>query len=186
MTNYERKSELTTNLTNTSLSALTNETYKGHRMPMRLWDEIAPGLWQGGTDSTDTVRTQRFGSGAFITPEDFDVVVTMYSSAQPVDWWVKEIRFGIYDGDMTDFDIEDLRDIVLVAHSNWKRGKRVLVRCQAGLNRSGIVTALVLIREGYSAEEAIQLVKDNRGSAALTNEHFNEWLLSIDPQDWRK
>lgn len=172
-------------MTNTSLSALSNETYKGHRMPMRLWDEITPGLWQGGTDSADTIYERRYGIGSFITEEDFDLVVTMYSSAQPVPSWVKEIRFGIYDGDMSDFDIEDLRDLVYVAHSNWKRGKRVLVRCQAGLNRSGIVTALVLIRDGLSAEEAIELVKQNRGSAALTNEHFNQWLLSIDPQDWR-
>ena len=171
--------------TNTSLSALTTETYKGHRLPMRLWDEVAPGLWQGGTDSADTIHEKRYGARAFITDEDFDLVVTMYASAQPVDGWVKEIRFGIYDSDMTDFDVEDLRDLVVVAHSNWKRGKRVLVRCQAGLNRSGIVTALVLIRDGLSAEEAIALVKDNRGSAALTNDHFNEWLLSIDPQEWR-
>ncbi len=177
---------MTETLPNTSLSALTYETYKGHRMPMRLWDEIAPGLWQGGTDSNDTLRTRRFSDGAFISQSEFDLVVTMYSAAQPVESWVKEVRFGIYDSDMTDFDIEDLRDIVLVAHSNWKRGKRVLVRCQAGLNRSGIVTALVLIREGYSAQEAIDLVKEKRGSAALTNDFFNEWLLSIDPQEWRK
>ena len=66
------------------------------------------------------------------------------------------------------------------AHKDWKSGKRVLIRCQAGLNRSGLVTALVLIKDGYSAKDAIALMRDKRSKDVLMNPLFEEWLLSKD------
>jgi protein-tyrosine phosphatase len=109
----------------------------------------------------------------------------MYASANPVDWFVHEMRFGFYDHDMSDFDTESLRDIVTITHRQWKTGKRVLVRCQAGLNRSGLVMALILIREGHTADEAIHLIRSQRGQAALCNRTFERWLRSTDMEMWR-
>jgi hypothetical protein len=149
--------------------------------PSELWSEVLPGLWQGGTDDYDVVR---FG-GNGIGPEHFDFVATMYASANPVDWFVREMRFGFYDHDMSDFNPEDLRDIVTISHRQWKSGNRVLIRCQAGLNRSGLVMALVLIREGYTPAEAIHLIRSQRGQAALCNSTFEKWLLSVDVEQWR-
>jgi protein-tyrosine phosphatase len=102
-----------------------------------------------------------------------------------VDWFVREMRFGFYDHDMSDFNPEDLRDIVTISHRQWKSGNRVLIRCQAGLNRSGLVMALVLIREGYTPAEAIHLIRSQRGQAALCNSTFERWLLSVDVEQWR-
>lgn len=151
--------------------------------PEQLWSEILPGLWQGGTDDYDVIHygTGKLGVGA----EDFDFVATMYASANPVDWFVREMRFGFYDHDMSDFNTEDLRDIVTISHRQWKAGKRVLVRCQAGLNRSGLVMALVLIREGYTPAEAIHLIRSQRGQAALCNSTFEKWLLATNAEEWR-
>lgn len=59
------------------------------------------------------------------------------------------------------------------------------MRCQAGLNRSGLVMALVLIREGYTADEAIALIRLRRGSAALCNHQFVAWLRQVDVEAWR-
>ena len=97
------------------------------------------------------------------------------------------MRFGFDDGDMTDFSPErDLAFLVREAHRDWKEGKRVLIRCQAGWNRSGLVTALVLIRDGYSPEEAIDLIRANRCSHALSNSIFERWLLeAADVNFWR-
>ena len=90
---------------------------------------------------------------------------------------------------MSDFDPTiDLLDIVKMAHSDWKNGKKVLIRCQAGLNRSGIVMALVLIRDGYSPAEAITLMREKRSPAVLCNQQFTRWLLGLDDEQlaiWR-
>ena len=161
------------------------------QMPTHLWSEMLPNLWQGGT-ANKFANDQWFDhiDATCISKETFDSVYTLYADAESVDWFVKEIRFGYYDHNMSDFDPKrDLLDIVKMAHSDWKSGKRVLVRCQAGLNRSGLVMALVLIREGYSPAEAITLMREKRSHAVLCNAHFTRWLLNLSVGDlavWRK
>jgi len=152
-----------------------------------LWSEIIPGLWVGGTDDNDVLGDiVAFGSKkAFVTKEHFDSVVTMYQFANPVDWLVKEYRYCIYDADIEHVDLSALFDAVKFAHEEWKRGKKTLVRCQAGLNRSGLVTALVLIREGHSPHEAIELIRSKRHSMALFNRRFVDFLNQIDLDLWR-
>lgn len=148
-----------------------------------LWSEILPGLWQGGTADED-VKRQLIKPQ--ITTRDFDTVVTMYAHANPVDWFVREIRYGVWDSDMADFDPEELFDIVDIAHRDWKRGKRVMVRCQAGWNRSGLVTALILIRDGWDPKDAITLIRQKRSPHALCNREFVRYLTkSVNPADWR-
>lgn len=145
-----------------------------------LWSEVLPNLWQGGTDDFDTVNDARaHNEGAFITKSDFDTVITAYAWAQPADWLVKEFRYSFYDGDMKDIDFKQIYQAVRIAHEDWKAGKKVLIRCQAGWNRSGLIMALVLIKEGYSAQEAIDLIRKQRSPHALCNARFVAWLLSL-------
>jgi protein-tyrosine phosphatase len=92
---------------------------------------------------------------------------------------VKEVRYPFYDGNMADINLVELYDIVRMAHTDWKAGKKVLIRCQAGLNRSGLIMALVLIREGYKAKDAIALMREKRGISVLCNRTFEKWLLSL-------
>ncbi len=154
--------------------------------PRALWSEILPGLWQGGTDDYDVIAVAGHCPNR-VTSTHFDSVYTLYARANAASWNVKEVRFGFADGDMTDFDPEaDLYFAVREAHADWKAGKRVLVRCQAGLNRSGLVMALVLIREGYTPEQAVELIRQNRGDIALCNDTFVCWLtLRADVDFWR-
>ena len=169
-----------------SINALSREELERPRhavMPRDLWTETVPNLWQGGT--LDEWASDEWYSGGKvllnkITTKDFDSVYTLYASAEPVDWFVKEVRLGFYDSAMGDFNPEtELEDVVKMAHKDWKSGKRVLIRCQAGLNRSGIVMALVLIREGYSPEEAITVMREKRSEAVLCNKHFVDYLLGL-------
>lgn len=51
-------------------------------------------------------------------------------------------------------------------------GHRVLVTCNMGLNRSGVVTAMTLRRLGMSPDQAIGLVRRARGQRALSNPQF--------------
>jgi hypothetical protein len=150
-----------------------------------LWSEVLPGLWQGGTGEGEDISYGELDMGQQITKKDFDTVVTLYASALPPYWFVKEIRLGIYDSDMEDFEPEQLFDLVRVAHAEWKQGQRVLIRCQAGWNRSGLVTALVMMREGYTAQDAIAIIRENRSAYALCNVDFEKFLLQEDAEKWR-
>lgn len=164
------------------LSIYQRPDYGQRFMREPLWSEVVDGLWQGGTADHDTDAQLR---KPMITKTDFDTVVTLYAFANPVDWFVRELRYGVWDSDMRDFKPEDLFDIVRLAHSDWKKGKKVLIRCQAGWNRSGLITALVLIREGMSAQNAIDLIRAKRSPHALCNSKFVEFLLQQDPKVWQ-
>jgi len=43
-----------------------------------------------------------------------------------------------------------------------RRGRRVLVSCAAGINRSALIVAMVLMMNGTSAQEAIQRIRQKR------------------------
>jgi protein tyrosine phosphatase len=154
----------------------------GRRYYDPLWSEVVSGLWQGGTDDLDVDRQLKV---PMITTKNFDTVITMYADANPVDWFVKEFRYGVWDSDINKMDTTELFDIVRLAHADWKRGKRVLIRCQAGWNRSGLITALVLIREGMGAREAIDLIRKTRSEWALCNKSFEKFLIEQDPKVWQ-
>lgn len=167
------------------LDSLERPDY-GYKEEETLWSEVLPRLWQGGTGGGEDLEYVKYlDNRQQVTHRDFDTVITLYASAMPADWFVKEIRFGIYDADMSDFSPGQLFDLVRVAHEDWKRGKRVLIRCQAGWNRSGLVMALVLMRDGYTAGEAIDLIREKRSPHALCNEDFEIFLLAESPQKWQ-
>ena len=152
-------------------------------------DEILPGLWQGGTEDDDVIGGPT-PSGHYSRSHPFDLVVTLFADAQPVPWEVEELRFGFPDSSLTPRAIERAIALSAHAHSRWQSGARVLVRCQAGVNRSGLVMALTLMRHGLSAVDAIGRIREGRGPAALSNRHFVRWLVeeahrhvSVDPSD---
>ena len=162
----------TTHLSTEELEALARPDYgfSGET----LWSEIFPGLWMGGTADEDTIREGH--DSPAITPAHFDTVVTLYAWAGPVDWYVKEVRLGFFDHSEVDLDEHDLAQAVRVAYRDWKRGRRVLIRCQAGWNRSGLITALVLLLDGTSPDDAIDLLRERRSPHALCNGDFVDWL----------
>lgn len=142
--------------------------------------EILPGLWQGGTEDHDVVGTPR-PDGHYRRDYPFDLVVTLYADAHPVPWHVEELRFGFYDAGLAPESAERAIALARYAHSRWQQGARVLIRCQAGVNRSGLVTALTLMLDGHSAADAIALMRERRSPAVLTNADFVRWLVSEAP-----
>jgi protein-tyrosine phosphatase len=137
---------------------------------------IAPNLFQGGTDDLDVIHLAQTNNRPR-TDLPFDAIVTMYAWARPADWNIQEFRYGVPDASITDIDLDRLRQAVEFGYDRWKQGDRVLVRCQAGLNRSGLVLALILIRDGLEPAEAINRIRESRGPDALFNENFHAWLL---------
>lgn len=154
-----------------------------------LWSEIVPGLWVGGTHDNDTVDVPRNRvisrqfdvEDAEIGPSDFDAVVTLYAWARPVDWHVEELRTGVMDSPRPTADeIEMVVEAAAWAKRRLDRGKKVLIRCQAGLNRSSLVAALVLMDTGLSAAEAITLIRAKRSPEALFNTGFVRLLSQLE------
>lgn len=138
--------------------------------------QIVPGLYQGGTEDDDVLSVPRHElrrRGSY----PFDTVVTLYASAQPAPWGVEELRFGFFDASLQGGDVRAVLRAARFAYQRWASGADVLIRCQAGMNRSGLVTALVLIRAGLTPGQAISLIRHQRGQTCLFNQHFVTWLL---------
>ena len=142
----------------------------------QLYSMIAPNLFQGGTDDLDVIHLAQTNNRPR-TDLPFHAIVTMYAWARPADWKVQEFRYGVPDASITDIDLDRLRQAVDFGYDRWKQGDRVLVRCQAGLNRSGLVLALILIKDGLTPTQAISRIRDNRGEDALFNRDFYNWLM---------
>ena len=145
--------------------------------PISLYSEILTNLFMGGTDDEDVIHIP---ARIYNRREDlpFDSMVTMYAWARPADWNVQEFRYGVPDASIKDIDLNRLRQAVEFGYDRWKQGDRLLVRCQAGLNRSGLVMALILIKDGFTPYQAIDLIRQRRTDIALFNENFANWLLT--------
>ena len=142
-----------------------------------LYSEIVPGLWQGGTDDYDTVnRASKLPIMSHRS--EFNAVVTLEASTNPMGWLVKELRYGFPDGPIDAEIYEEIERIADWAFVEWKASGKTLIRCQAGLNRSGLLIALVLHRDRIPMEKIINLIREKRGEYALSNQHFVNYLLN--------
>lgn len=137
--------------------------------------EVVPGLWQGGTDFDHPHGVALGASEEF----DYDLVVTLFDGAPDAPPQVEEVRYAIEDAELDASDLHQLLAIARHAHRRWAEGGKVLVRCQAGVNRSGMVTALILMESGVPAAAAIATVREARGPMVLSNYSFEQALLGL-------
>ena len=131
----------------------------------------------GGTDDADVINLPA-SRNLVRTDLPFDAIVTMYAWAMPADWKIQEFRYGVPDASIAHIDLARLKQVVEFGYNRWLSGDRVLIRCQAGLNRSGLVTALILMSTGLDAETAIEEIRKKRAEIALFNTEYVTWLLN--------
>lgn len=146
-------------------------------MPVDLHSEIVPALWMGGTADEDWIHYPA-PREELSEPAPYDAVVTLFAWAQPMTWGVEELRYGFGDCELDGANLPRILKAARWAHERWRAGERVLVRCQAGINRAGLVTALVLMLDGRSPREAIEVIRRRRSPLALCNDAFVDWLLT--------
>lgn len=97
---------------------------------------IAPRLWQGSVLRGDTLKAR-----------GIDVVVLCAADFQPGDEYfpgVEVVRAPMVDDYLTAATWQTARAAARQVVGAWREGKRVLVACLAGRNRSGLVMALAL------------------------------------------
>jgi hypothetical protein len=141
-----------------------------------LYSKILDELFQGGTEEEATTYRGNKRLPTVGDPRPFDSVVSLCAYTLPVGWLVKEMRFAFPDGPLEPWTIPHIEAVAEWIHQQWKAGDRVLIRCQAGMNRSSLVTALVLMREGMTADAAIDVIRKQRSVDCLSNLHFVDYL----------
>jgi protein-tyrosine phosphatase len=130
-------------------------------------------LWQSGEMRDHPER---------IEENKIDVILNLsyYPDPEKIQRSVSEyLQWGFDDGRLP--DLEQLWRTVNWVCGALRAGRRVLVHCDAGLNRSGLVCALVVrVLRGLGGAYAVELVRICRGKWALCNETFVTYIKSAD------
>jgi protein-tyrosine phosphatase len=132
-------------------------------MTFRDYVELAPGLFVGGHPEPE----DPFELGATVV-----VCLTDHSSVRQVPPGKLFVHWPIKDGPVP--PEEPLRNLARLVDSCLGSGAVVYLHCRAGMNRSVLVAARVLMERGMSAEEAIAHVRDRR-HGSLSDE-YADWL----------
>ncbi|KRB76596.1 hypothetical protein ASE01_15945 [Nocardioides sp. Root190] len=137
------------------------------------WNEVVPGLFQGGHDVLSQARTCVVG-------DEFDLVISMvtragYGPADGVEHHVLRMADAAVDQGIA----RRVAELAGVAAAAVRDGRSVLVRCSGGLNRSGLMVASTLVELGHDVPSAIDLVRRARGPWALTNPMFVRHLHTL-------
>ncbi|MGW1955383.1 protein-tyrosine phosphatase family protein [Streptomyces sp. NPDC001920] len=141
--------------------------------PDSPWSEIVPGLWMGGHEFRGPSGQLEFA----VVTDEFDVVQTLLRlPGHGPDPGVEHHVWPIPDGPLDGTQLAGVIRLAEAACEALDDGRRVLVRCYHGYNRSGLVVAHALIRRNRSAEQAIRLIRSRRSPWALHNELFVDYL----------
>ncbi|MFE2824400.1 dual specificity protein phosphatase family protein [Streptomyces sp. NPDC059271] len=141
--------------------------------PDSPWSEIVPGLWMGGHQFAG-----RAGPAEDVVVRDeFDLVLTLLRlPGHGPDPRVEHHVWAIPDGPLDGTQLTGVMRLARAADDALEDGRRVLVRCYHGYNRSGLVVAHALVLAGHSADDAIRLIRARRSPWALHNQLFVEYL----------
>jgi len=141
--------------------------------------EVSERLWIGGTPHTDVVVKPGSLTNPWspsVTSDLFDACLTLTPIAGPVGHEVVELRVPLIDKKGAQVDIELVQEAVKWVVDKHKDNKKVLVRCHAGLNRSGLIVVPVLtfIEPSLSFNDALQRVRTLRHKLVLNRPEFLE------------
>ncbi|MFD5431611.1 protein phosphatase [Kitasatospora sp. NPDC127067] len=141
--------------------------------PSEPWNEIVPGLWMGGHYFTRPGGELELA----IVRAEFDLVVSLFTRsghgpAPGVEHVVREVP----DAPLSPGQLLAVQEAAELTAAAVRRGRRTLVRCHSGYNRSGLVAAQALIGLGHESGEAVRLVRERRSPWALNNPVFVDYL----------
>ncbi|MFB9509962.1 dual specificity protein phosphatase family protein [Streptomyces aurantiacus] len=141
--------------------------------PDSPWSEIVPGLWMGGHEYAGRSGEPEFA----VVHDEFDLVLTLLQlPGHGPDAGVEHHVWPIPDGPLDGTQLAGVMRLAVTAGEALDDGRRVLVRCYHGYNRSGLVVGHALALAGHPPDEAIRLIRSRRSPWALHNELFVEYL----------
>lgn len=162
----EVEDETPIDIGDTDLASHHIEGYRnGSFVQIPLISHITGNLWSGGC------------IGGVTLPSKFKYVVSLYMwEKYALPYGCSRIEVEMYDsGTLPDEHLlHSLAELVVDLSSKAP----TLVHCQAGLNRSGLISALALVTMGHEAEEAVALLREKRSPLVLCNKTFENWVLT--------
>jgi hypothetical protein len=133
---------------------------------------ILDGIYQGSMPPT----------GRTVAENKFNVLVLAAKEYQPSAKsfpGVSVIHAPLDDGILFEEDMRVALEAASKTAITRLHGAKVLITCQMGLNRSGLITALALVfLHGMSGSKAVDLVRSRR-KGALFNPYFVKAIRSI-------
>jgi protein-tyrosine phosphatase len=135
-------------------------------------DRVAAEIWQGSLPP----------KGSTVSDNGFDVLVLSARELQaPARHFpgVRVLHAPLNDDAPTLTELRTAFAAAKAVASAGRSGKKVLVTCAAGRNRSGLIVALSLMMLGMKASQATSLVRAARGEHALSNQYFVRELLML-------
>lgn len=157
----------------------------------RPWDEVAPNLWLGGHDCQPAGAPPL---GDCCPGSTFDMVVSLYQrrirdfatgQSEPDPLYepapgVNHMHYRMSDSDLDAEHHNALDEMAMHVIEALDRGEKVLIRCQAGINRAALLTGLVMLQLGWSADDAIARMREVRSPFVLFNTSFVQHLHEVE------
>lgn len=141
--------------------------------PDSPWSEIVPRLWMGGHEYAGRPGERKVA----VVHDEFDLVLSLLRlPGHGPDTGVEHHVWPIPDGPLDGTQLTGVMRLARTVKEALDDGRRVLVRCYHGYNRSGLLVAHSLVLAGHPADEAIRLIRARRSPWALHNELFVEYL----------
>eukprot|EP00434_Breviolum_minutum_P034724 symbB.v1.2.030738.t1/scaffold3495.1/size92607/8 len=177
----------------------SKEEQEGLELLAKVLDNVSWKYWKPGEQPAKILDWMYLGDLKEAT--DFDLLQDRHITAvlNLINWWELSSRlpevadfnllYSSHDVDFLEVDSED-RLFFDIVENCWPtcetflrrckaRGKKVLVNCKAGHNRSACMCVCWLVAcEGYGLLEAVDLVQTRRGSI-LSNHGFRLQLLRL-------
>lgn len=151
-----------TDVTTYHIEGIAREGNKPFSMP--LISHIEGNLWQGGCIDGLTL------------PPEIKFVVSLYPWERYLLDPYETRRFEYSLLDSPDVAGNETIDMLSRIVNEFLALGPTLVHCQAGLNRSALVTVNALRLQGRFVGEAIDLLRVKRSPAVLSNGAFENWL----------
>lgn len=148
--------------------------------PNAEYHEILPNLYLGGHTWMEGGRVKSGKHSKMSEDSTWDYVISAwFDGHHPQTFPLCDTRFVIFNDTergLADHIWDRIRFAVDQAVWRWQQGQKVLIRCQAGYNRSGLMMCLALMRLGFTAEHAINQVRKRRGPDVLINPVFERYV----------
>jgi len=105
----------------------------------------------------------------------FDVVVLAAREYQPLLPGHDVIRVPLKDAFPSSLDRSRIKSVAQEIAQDVRSGRRVLVTCHQGRNRSGVISGLALVDLGVPPSDAVKRIQQIR--SGLTNPFFLQMVL---------
>ena len=153
---------------------LTSERFQAEQEALLAIDahRVAEKLWVGSFPKDPR------------TCEQFDVIVLCAVEHQTLPYACSNVmHVPLDDAKPTSHEVSLALRAATAVNKLRAQGKRVLVTCAQGVNRSALVAALAMVKSGTNPWKAVNDIREHRkppiGLRPLSNAHFTELLMRM-------